>query len=114
MIIVIIIVIPINIGGFGNAFKDIKKQNYITLPDSMVPAYGTLVLGSALALYLYPHAINAVLSSKSAHNLRVSTALLPLYGIGLAILALMGILVYAVPSALHFLSQFPSSLGVFL
>ncbi len=108
-VIVIIIVIPISIGGFGNAFKDIKKQNYITLPDSMVPAYGHLVLGSALALYLYPHAINAVLSSKSAHNLRVSTALLPLYGIGLAILALMGILVYAVPSALHFLSQFPSS-----
>ena len=108
-VIVIIIVIPISIGGFGNAFKDIKKQNYITLPDSMVPAYGTLVLGSALALYLYPHAINAVLSSKSAHNLRVSTALLPLYGIGLAILALMGILVYAVPSALHFISQFPAS-----
>jgi solute:Na+ symporter, SSS family len=108
-VIVIIIVIPISIGGFGNAFKDIKKQNYITLPDSMVPAYGTLVLGSALALYLYPHAINAVLSSKSAHNLRVSTALLPLYGIGLAILALMGILVYAVPSAMHFLSQFPPS-----
>jgi solute:Na+ symporter, SSS family len=75
----------------------------------MVPAYSTLVLGSALALYLYPHAINAVLSSKSAHNLRVSTALLPLYGIGLAILALMGILVYAVPSAMHFLSQFPPS-----
>ena len=64
----------------------------------MVPAYGTLVLGSALALYLYPHAITAALSSKSAHNLRVSTALLPLYGVGLAILALMGILVYAVPS----------------
>jgi solute:Na+ symporter, SSS family len=108
-VIVIIIVIPISIGGFGNAFKDIKKQNYITLPDSMVPAYSTLMLGSALALYLYPHAINAVLSSKSAHNLRVSTALLPLYGIGLAILALMGILVYAVPSAMHFLSQFPPS-----
>jgi SSS family solute:Na+ symporter len=67
------------------------------------------VLGSALALYLYPHAINAVLSSKNAHNLRVSTALLPLYGIGLAVFALMGILIYAAPSAMHFLSGFPET-----
>ncbi len=50
-----------------------------------------------------------MLSSKSAHNLRVSTALLPLYGVGLAVFALMGILVYAVPPAMHFLSQFPES-----
>jgi SSS family solute:Na+ symporter len=110
-VIAVIIVVPISIagGGFGVAFKEIKKANYVTLPNSMVPAYATLVLGSALALYLYPHAINAVLSSKSAHNLRTSTALLPLYGVGLAIFALMGILVYAVPSAMHFLSQFPES-----
>ena len=35
--------------------------------------------------------------------------LLPLYGIGLAIMALMGILVYAVPPAMNFLSHFPES-----
>src|SRR5690349_365593 len=104
-VIAVIIVVPMSItGGFDTAFKEIKKANYVTLPNSMVPAYATLVLGSALALYLYPHAINAVLSSKNTHNLRVSTALLPLYGVGLAIFALMGILVFAVPSAMHYLS----------
>ena len=109
-VIALIVVVPLSIvGGFGTAFKDVKKQSYITLSDSLVPGYTTLVLGSALALYLYPHAINGVLSSESAQKLRTSTALLPLYGVGLAIMALMGILVYAVPSAMNFLSHFPES-----
>src|SRR5215831_10078379 len=107
-VIAIILVIPISLGGFGAAFK-LVKENYVTLPQSLVPAYATLILGSALALYLYPHAVNGVLSAQSANKLRTSTSILPLYGVGLAILALMGILVYAVPGAMHFLSGFPQS-----
>lgn len=107
-VIVVIIAVPISIGGFGNAFKAVK-DSYVTLPETLVPAYTTLILGSALALYLYPHAVNGVLSAQSAQKLRKSTALLPLYGVGLAILALMGILVYGVPSAMNFLSGFPES-----
>ncbi len=107
-VIAVIVVVPISIGGFGTAFKDVKAD-HVTLPNSLVPAYATLVLGSALALYLYPHAINGVLSSQSAQKLRLSTGLLPLYGVGLAIMALMGILVYAIPSAINFLSSFPES-----
>lgn len=106
-VIAIIVIVPFSIGDFGQAFK--AKPNYATLSDSLVPAYATLVLGSALALYLYPHAINGVLSAESARKLRVSTALLPLYGVGLAIMALMGVLVYSVPSAMNFLSEFPES-----
>ena len=115
-VIALIVVVPLSIGGgggggggFATAFKNVKNQSYITLPESLVPGYTTMVLGSALALYLYPHAINGVLSSESAQKLRTSTALLPLYGVGLAIMALMGILVYAVPSAMNFLSHFPES-----
>lgn len=108
-VIAVIIVVPLSIGGgFGTAFRDVKPS-YVTVPNSLVTGYATLVLGSALALYLYPHAINGVLSSESVHKLRRSTALLPLYGIGLAIMALMGILVYAVPPAMNFLSHFPES-----
>ena len=107
-VIAVIIVVPISIGGFGNAFKAVK-EDYVTLPDSLVPAYATLILGSALALYLYPHAVNGVLSAQSAAKLRTSTALLPIYGLGLAVLALMGILVYAVPGAMNFLTGFPPS-----
>ncbi|MDE1867700.1 MAG: sodium:solute symporter [Thaumarchaeota archaeon] len=107
-VIAVIIIVPISIGGFQHAFSQVKA-NYVTLPSSLMPAYATLILGSALALYLYPHAINGVLSAQSAQKLRTSTALLPLYGVGLAILALMGILVFAVPNAMNFLSGFPES-----
>ena len=106
-IIALIVVVPLSIsGGFSTAFRDLKP-NYLTVPNSLVSGYVTLMFGSALALYLYPHAINGVLSSESVHKLRRSTALLPLYAIGLAIMALMGILVYAVPPAMNFLSHFP-------
>lgn len=112
-VIALIVVVPLSIGGggggFATAFKNVKEQTYITLSESLVPGYMTLVLGSALALYLYPHAINGILSSESAQKLRTSTALLPLYGVGLAIMALMGILVYALPPVMDFLSDFPES-----
>jgi solute:Na+ symporter, SSS family len=108
-VIALIVVVPLSINGsFSTAFKDVKPS-YLTVPDSLVTGYVTIMLGSALALYLYPHAINGVLSSESVHKLRRSTALLPLYAIGLAIMGLMGILVYAVPSAMNYLSHFPES-----
>ena len=107
-VLVVIIAVPISIGGFSHVFSQVKP-NYVTLSSSLVPAYATLILGSALALYLYPHAISGVLSSESAQKLRKSTALLPLYGVGLAILALMGVLVFAVPNAMNFLAGFPES-----
>jgi len=108
-VIALIVLVPLSIsGGFGTAFRDIKPS-YLTVPSPLITGYVTLMLGSALALYLYPHAINAVFSSESVHKLRRSTALLPLYAIGLAIMALMGILVYAVPPAMNFLSHFPES-----
>jgi len=61
--------------------------------------YLTYAIGSAFALYLYPHAINGILSAQDEKKLRYSTSLLPLYGVGLALLALMGLLVYLVPNA---------------
>ena len=42
-------------------------------------------------------------------KLRLSTSFLPLYGIGLALLALFGILIYSEPSALSFLNHFPAA-----
>jgi SSS family solute:Na+ symporter len=114
-VIVVIGAILYQIGGdFSAAFAK-AKPNYVTVPGNLVPAYMTLMLGSAFALYLYPHAINGVLSAESAHKLRVSTSLLPLYGVGLAFLALMGVLVSSVPSAMTFLGQFPAgSQGIYV
>jgi SSS family solute:Na+ symporter len=53
-------------------------------------AYGTLALGSAMALFLYPHAITGVLATRSRDVIRRNTAVLPLYTLLLAFLALLG------------------------
>ncbi len=99
-------------GNFSKAFaaaQAAKGAAWITVPNNLVDGYMTLVLGSALALYLYPHAVNGILSTQSAHKLRVSTSFLPFYGIGLALLALFGIIVYAFPTSLSFISKFPAA-----
>lgn len=104
-VVAVIAAVWIALGGdFGKAFTAAANPaKYDSLSTSLEPGYATLVIGSALALYLYPHGINGVLSAESAHKLRVSTAFLCLYGLGLAVLALFGVLVYAVPSALSFI-----------
>src|ERR1700712_3579900 len=53
-------------------------------------AYSTLALGSALALFIYPHSMTAVLSGKSRNVIRRNTAILPAYSLLLAMLALLG------------------------
>ncbi len=105
-VIVVIVAVLVSYGGFGHAFsaiaaaKGAAAANYSRLPPESVPAFFTLFLGSALALYLYPHIINGSLASENKKTLRRSLAMLPVYSIGLGFLALFGIIVYAVPNAL--------------
>ncbi len=99
------------LGGNFNAAFAAAGAKYQSLAVASEPGYATLVLGSALALYLYPHAINGVLSAESAHKLRISTSMLCLYGIGLAFLALFGVLIYSFPSALGFVNGFKGGTG---
>ena len=62
-----------------------------------------------MALYLYPHAINGVLSGQDAEKVRKSTALLPIYGVGLALLALFGVMIYGNPAAMALVKQLGGS-----
>ena len=100
-------------GNFAEAFAKAAAAkstvNFVTVPSATVYGYETTVIGSALALYLYPHAINGVLSSQSAQKLRISTSMLCLYGLGLAFLALFGVLIYAFPNSLAFIKTFPAA-----
>ncbi|MBI1757810.1 MAG: sodium:solute symporter family protein [Actinobacteria bacterium] len=59
-------------------------------------AYGTLALGSAMALFVYPHSITGVLSARSRKVVRRNAALLPAYSLLLALLALLGYAAIAV------------------
>ena len=88
-----IIVIPPQLGGFGHIFSVVPPAKLLLkAPDvsslNGYSAYATLAVGSALALFLYPHSITAVLSSKSGNTIRRNMAMLPAYSLVLGLLAL--------------------------
>jgi SSS family solute:Na+ symporter len=102
VIIVAVIYLPLKLGGWdgifssaGHAFDAANKQagapvaGLIPLPP-LHWAYMSLALGSALALFMYPHSITGVLASKNRQVIRKNAALLPAYSFLLGLLALLG------------------------
>ncbi len=96
IVLVIVIYVPTHLGGFGNIFAAVhhKAATTKTFAEFLSPktylAYTTLALGSALALFLYPHSITGTLSSSSRDVVKRNTALLPIYSLMLAVIALFG------------------------
>ena len=95
-----VIVIPPQLGGFGHIFGAVPPAKLLLkAPDvsglNGYSAYATLAVGSALALFLYPHSITAVLSSKSGNTIRRNMAMLPAYSLVLGLLALLGFMALA-------------------
>ncbi|SEC52898.1 monocarboxylate uptake permease MctP [Streptomyces sp. TLI_105] len=106
VIAVAIIYIPIKLGGFdeiftkaGEAFAQTgptgKPRGALVSPEANQWTYATLALGSALALFMYPHSITATLSSRSRNVIRRNTTILPLYSLMLGLLALLGFMAIA-------------------
>ena len=92
---VAVIVIPMELGGFGKIFAAVPAQKLIlAVPGPNTTgaygAYATLALGSALALFLYPHSLTGILAASSGHAIRRNAALLPGYTFMLGLLALFG------------------------
>ncbi len=99
-VIVAVIVIPMELGGFGAIFAKIPPAKLLlaTPPAGSGGAYSgyiTLALGSAMALFLYPHATTGILSASGPRVIRRNAALLPAYTIMLGLLALMGFMAVA-------------------
>jgi solute:Na+ symporter, SSS family len=99
-VLVAIIAIPIKLGGYGHIFQAAAaalpaKKGFLILPPGAFMPYATLALGSALALFMYPHAITGVLASYSGHVVRRNAALLPAYSLVLGLIALFGYMAIA-------------------
>jgi solute:Na+ symporter, SSS family len=102
-VIVAIIYIPSQLGGWDNIFsaasealpeRDEPGALVPGTPDAQV-AYASLALGSAMALFLYPHALTAVLSSRSQDVVRRNMSLLPAWTLLLGLMALLGYMAIA-------------------
>jgi SSS family solute:Na+ symporter len=95
-----IVVIPMQLGGFGKIFAAVPHQKLLlAIPGpnttGAYSGYATLALGSALALFLYPHSLTGILSASSGHAIRRNAAMLPGYSFMLGLLALFGFFVIA-------------------
>ncbi len=106
--------LPSQLGGWGSIFGSVSdsfasfnSSNADAIaagqaaPKSVIPApllhwaYASLALGSALALFMYPHSVTAVLSTRERSVIRRNAALLPAYSFLLGLLALLGFVAIA-------------------
>ncbi len=114
VIIVAVLYLPTQLGGWDDIFSK-ASDSFATFnstnadaiaageaaPKSMIPApllhwaYASLALGSALALFMYPHSVTAVLSTRDRSVIRRNAALLPAYSFLLGLLALLGFVAIA-------------------
>ncbi len=100
---VAVIYLPLKFGGWGSIFDAAEvKMAAPSIANPAVPtgafipnplqhwAYASLALGSAMALFMYPHCVTATLSSKDRNTGRRNAAILPAYSLLLGLLALLG------------------------
>jgi solute:Na+ symporter, SSS family len=103
VILVAVIYLPLKLGGwdaiFGAAEKKFdataSKADGILLNANNQLQYATLALGSALALFLYPHSITGVLASRGRNVIKRNMSALPAYSLLLGLLALLGFVAIA-------------------
>jgi solute:Na+ symporter, SSS family len=110
-----VIVVPIQMGGFGHIFEAVGAKALLPQPPAhstgLYGYYATLALGSALALFLYPHSITGILSASSGQAIRRNAALLPGYSFMLGLLALVGF--FAIAAGVAGLPEFAAGFKQF-
>ena len=101
-VIAAVVIIPAKLGGFGAVFGAAasvfdKKGGAtgLTLAAPQILPYITLALGSAMALFIYPHSLTGILSASSADAIKRNAIALPAYSIVLGIIGLLGLMAHA-------------------
>jgi len=98
VILVAVIYLPAKLGGWGSIFDAAgakfaateKTTDGLVLGQNNQLQYATLALGSALALFLYPHSLTGVLAARGRNVIKRNMVALPAYSLLLGMLALLG------------------------
>ncbi|HTF50038.1 MAG TPA: sodium:solute symporter [Pseudonocardia sp.] len=102
VILVAVFYLPAKLGGWSAIFDASAHKLAQPSPTTGAPAgsilltgnnqlqYITLALGSALALFLYPHSVTGALASRGRDVLKRNMVALPAYSLLLGLLALLG------------------------
>ncbi len=99
-VLVAIIVIPAQLGGYGAVFAKIPPEKLLLAWPTAAnwgsfSAFSTLAFGSAIALFLYPHAVTGLLSASSSRVIEQNAIILPIFSILLTFLAVLGFVAFA-------------------
>lgn len=99
-IIAAVIIIPAQLGGYAKIFAAIPPEKLLLKAPGandfgQFSAYLTTAIGSAMALFLYPHAMTAMFSASGPGTIRRNMTLLPAYSLVLGIIALLGFMALA-------------------
>ncbi len=102
VVIAAVLVIPVQLGGYGAVFEAAGKffeakggPSGLTLKPAQMLPFASLALGSAFALFMYPHSVTGILSSSSSRAVRWNSILLPAYTLLLGLVALLGYMAIA-------------------
>jgi solute:Na+ symporter, SSS family len=103
VILVAVLYIPYKLGGWGTVFAAADKKftaspsttDGVLLNANNQLQYISLALGSALALFLYPHSITGVLASRNRDVIKRNMSALPAYSFLLGLIALLGYMAIA-------------------
>lgn len=107
-VIAAVIIVPMKLGGYGAIFDSAKEAfaqktaasggkvvaGVLLAPQQVWP-FITLALGSAMALFMYPHSMTAILAARNARSIRINAVALPAYSLVLGLIALMGLMAHA-------------------
>ena len=106
-IIAAVVIIPIELGGFAKIFAaaegayaakvaaNSKLAAGVTLTPGQIGPYISLAIGSAMALFMYPHAMTGALAASSGRAIRFNTMTQPAYSFVLGLIALLGAMAIA-------------------
>ena len=106
-IVAAVVIVPYELGGFGKIFEAARVAYAAKVAAKAVPAAGltlapgqigpyiTLAIGSAMALFMYPHALTGALAASSGRAIRQNTMMLPAYSFVLGLIALLGVMALA-------------------
>jgi solute:Na+ symporter, SSS family len=107
-VIAAVIIVPAKLGGYGAIFDAAgaaldkkalasggKVAAGLLLTPGQIAPFITLAIGSALALFMYPHSLTGILSARSGNAIRINAVALPAYSVVLGLIALMGYMALA-------------------
>jgi len=107
-VIAAVVIIPIELGGYPAIFEAAGKVYAakvaasgnklaagLTLTPGQIGPFITLAIGSAFALWMYPHSMTGILAASNPNSVRRNAIMLPAYSLVLGLIAVMGLMAHA-------------------